>query len=313
MENRQEWLRERKTYIGGSELAAICNVPGCEIKSYNRTPLDIYLSKTTDEIKELTKRDANFEAAYWGTKFEPLVAERYAAECNVEINDSDGLIRHPKYPFIACNIDKWVNNREYILECKTGHFFKKKDWEEQGVFKIPECYHLQVAYYAAICDVPKVDIAVLIGGQDFRIYTYERNKELENKLIKIACNFWRNHIEKRIPPKCVNTKDTFNLFPESHHHEIVAESNIIQKLEELKAAKKEENKIQFVIEKLKVEIQEFMQDYDVLIDDNGNIIATWKNTAPKSLFDLKRFKDEAKDLYLKYTNVAKQSRVFLIK
>ena len=162
-------------------------------------------------------------------------------------------------------------------------------------------------------NVSKVDIAVLIGGQDFRIYTYERNIELEDKLIKIACNFWRNHIEKRMPPKCVNTRDTFNLFPESHHHEIVAESNIIQKLEELKAAKKEENKIQFVIEKLKVEIQEFMRDYDVLIDNNGNIIATWKNTAPKSLFDLKRFKDEAKDLYLKYTNVAKQSRVFLIK
>ena len=73
------------------------------------------------------------------------------------------------------------------------------------------------------------------------------------------------------------------------------------------------NKYQKAIEKLKTEIQEFMRDYDVLIDNNGNVIATWKNTAPKSLFDLKRFKDEAKDLYLKYTNVAKQSRVFLIK
>ena len=116
-----------------------------------------------------------------------------------------------------------------------------------------------------------------------------------------------------MPPKCVNTRDTFNLFPESHHHEIVAESNIIQKLEELKAAKKEENKIQFVIEKLKVEIQEFMRDYDVLIDNQGNVIATWKNSTPRSFFDLKRFKDEAKALYLKYTIVVKQSRVFLIK
>lgn len=311
--NKQEWLKERKTYIGGSELAAICNVPGCEIKSYNKTPLDIYLSKTTDEIKELTKRDANFEAAYWGTKFEPFVAERYAAECNVEINDSYELIRHPKYPFIACNIDKWVNNREYILECKTGHFFKKKDWGEQGAFKIPECYHLQVAYYAAICDVPKVDIAVLIGGQDFRIYTYERNKELEDKLIKIACNFWRNHIEKRIPPKCVNTKDTFNLFPQSNNKQITAKDDIIAKLEELKIAKMSEEQIQKTIEKLKVEIQEFMQDYDVLIDNNGNVIATWKNTAPKSFFDVKKFKEEAKEIYLKYANVAKQSRVFLIK
>ena len=308
MENRQEWLMERKNYIGGSEIAIICG-----LSSFDKTALDVYLSKVNPDIVELTKDDPNYEAAYWGTKQEKIIAERYAEERNVIIQTQPTLIRHPKYPFIACNIDRWVGNREYILECKTAHFYKMKKWGEQGTDEIPESYLVQVAYYAAICDVPKVDIAVLIGGQDFRIYTYERNKELEDKLIKIACNFWHNHIEKRIPPKCINTRDTFNLFPESHHHEIVAESNIIQKLEELKAAKKEENKIQFVIEKLKVEIQEFMRDYDVLIDNNGNVIATWKNTAPKSLFDLKRFKDEAKDLYLKYTNVAKQSRVFLIK
>ena len=199
------------------------------------------------------------------------------------------------------------------MECKTAGFTRGKEWGEEGTDQIPESYLVQVAYYAAICTVPKVDIAVLIGGQDFRIYTYERSKELEDKLIKIACNFWDNHIAKRIPPKCVSTRDTFNLFPQSNYHEIVAESNIIEKLQELKGAKEEESKIQSTIEKLKTDIQEFMRDYDVLIDNNGNVIATWKNSTPRSFFDLKRFKDEAKDLYLKYSSYTKQSRVFLIK
>lgn len=308
MENKQEWLRERKNYIGGSEIAAICG-----LSSFDKTALDVYLSKVNPAIVELTKDDPNYEAAYWGTKQEKIIAERYAEKCNVIIQKQPTLIRHPKYPFIACNIDRWVGNREYILECKTAHFYKMKQWGEQGTDNIPESYLVQVAYYAAICDVPKVDIAVLIGGQDFRIYTYERNKDLEEKLIKIACNFWHNHIEKRIPPKCVNTRDTFNLFPQSNNKQITAKDEILTKLEELKIAKMSEEQVQKTIEKLKVEIQEFMQDYDVLIDENGNVKATWKNTAPKSLFDLKRFKDEAKDLYLKYTNVAKQSRVFLIK
>ena len=74
-----------------------------------------------------------------------------------------------------------------------------------------------------------------------------------------------------------------------------------------------EEQIQKTIERLKVEIQEFMRDYDVLIDDNGNVIATWKNTAPRSIFDLKKFKEEAKEMYLKYASYSKQSRVFLIK
>ena len=304
MENKQEWLRERKNYIGGSDLGAICG-----LNPY-RTALDVYLDKTSDDITEETS-----PAMRWGNLLEDVIAEEYGRISSCRIEQPSQPIIHSKYKFLGANIDRWVISSDlpYILECKTAGFTKSKEWGEQGTDQIPESYLIQVAYYASICNVPKVDIAVLIGGQDFRIYTYKRNKELEEKLIKIACNFWYNHIEKRIPPKCVNTRDTFNLFPQSNYHEIVAEDNIIEKLEELKMAKLAEEQIQETIEKLKVEIQEFMRDYDLLIDNQGNVIATWKNTAPRSFFDLKRFKEEAKELYLKYTNYTKQSRVFLIK
>ena len=300
--NKQQWLRERKNYLGGSDLGAICG-----LNPY-RTALDVYLDKTSDDIEE----DTN-SAMRWGTLLEDVVAKEYAEVTGQTIGIEPNTIYHPSIKFLAANIDRWVGNKKYVLECKTAGFTKAKDWGDSGTDQIPESYLVQVAYYAAICDVPKVDIAVLIGGQDFRIYTYNRNKELEEKLIKIACNFWHNHIEKRIPPKCVSTRDTFNLFPQSNYHEIVAEDNIVKKWEELKAAKEEEIRIADTIEKLKVEIQEFMRDYDVLIDNQGNVIATWKNTAPRSFFDLKRFKDEAKEMYLKYTSHAKQSRMFLIK
>ena len=302
MESKQEWLRERKNYIGGSDLGAICG-----LNPY-RTALDVYLDKTSDDIACETS-----PAMRWGTLLEDTIAKEYAEVTGQTIEIEPNTIYHPEYEFLGANIDRWVGDKEYVLECKTAGFTRGKEWGEEGTDQIPESYLVQVAYYAAICAVPKVDIAVLIGGQDFRIYTYERTKELEDKLIKIACNFWDNHIEKRIPPKCVSTRDTFNLFPQSNYHEIVAESNIIEKLQKLKGAKEEESRIQNTIEKLKTDIQEFMRDYDVLIDNNGNVIATWKNSTPRSFFDLKRFKDEAKDLYLKYSSYTKQSRVFLIK
>lgn len=304
--NKQEWLRERKNYLGGTDLAAVCG-----LNPY-RTALDVYLDKTSDDISEETNA-----AMRWGNLLEDVVAKEYAQVTGYDIEIELNTIYHPEHKFLGANIDRWVdrwvNNGTHILECKTAGFTKAKEWGDSGTDQIPESYLVQVAYYAAICDVPKVDIAVLIGGQDFRIYTYNKNKDLEDKIIKIGVNFWNNHIEKRIPPKCVNTRDTFNLFPQSHHHEIVAESNIMEKLEQLKAAKEEESKIADTIEKLKTDIQEFMRDYDVLIDNQGNVIATWKNTAPRSFFDAKRFKEEAKEMYLKYVNYAKQSRVFLIK
>jgi putative phage-type endonuclease len=302
MENKQQWLRERKNYLGGSDLGAIAG-----LNTY-RTALDVYLDKTSDEIRCETS-----PAMRWGNLLEEAVAEAYSEDTGKMVWKWIQPIKHKEYPFLAANIDRWVGDREYVLECKTAGFNKGKEWGEAGTDQIPESYLVQVAYYASICNVPKVDIAVLIGGQDFRIYTYKRNKELEEKLIKIACNFWHNHIEKRIPPKCVSTRDTFNLFPQSNYQEIVAESNIVEKWEELKSIRQEEERIQSAIEKLKVEIQEFMRDYEVLRDVNGNVIATWKNSAPRSFFDVKRFKDEAKELYLKYTSLAKQSRVFLVK
>jgi len=302
MENRQEWLRERKNYLGGTDLAAIAG-----LNPY-RTALDVYLDKTSSDTREETN-----DAMRWGNLLEDVVAKEYAEVTGQKIEIEPNTIYHPEYKFLGANIDRWVGDKEYVLECKTAGFNKNKEWGDSGTDQIPESYLIQCAFYASVCDVPKVDIAVLIGGQDFRIYTYNRNKDLEDKIIKIGINFWHNHIEKRIPPKCVNTKDTFNLFPQSNYQEIVAEDNIIQKWEELKAAREEESRIQTNIEKLKVEIQEFMRDYDVLIDINGNVIVTWKNTTPKSFFDVKKFKDEAKELYLKYISHAKQSRMFLIK
>lgn len=306
MKNKQEWLRERKNYLGGTDLAAICG-----LNPY-RTALDVYLDKTSDDISEETN-----SAMRWGTLLEDVIAKEYAQVTGYDVEIEPNTIYHPEHKFLGANIDRWVdrwvNNGTHILECKTAGFTKAKEWGDLGTDQIPESYLVQVAHYAAICDVHKVDIAVLIGGQDFRIYTYNRNKDLENKIVKIGINFWHNHIEKRIPPKCVNTRDTFNLFPQSNYHEIVAESNILEKWEQLKTLRAEESRIADTIEKLKTDIQEFMKDYDVLIDNQGNVIATWKNTAPKSFFDVKKFKDEAKELYLKYISHAKQSRMFLIK
>jgi len=302
MKNKQEWLRERKNYLGGTDLAAICG-----LSSY-RTALDVYLDKTSDDIAEETNA-----AMRWGNLLEEAVSKAYSEDTGYAVEIEPNTIYHPKYQFLAANIDRWVGDKEYVLECKTAGFTRGKEWGDVGTDAVPESYLVQVAYYAAICDVPKVDIAVLIGGQDFRIYTYERDKELEEKLIKIACNFWHNHIEKRTPPRCVNTRDTFHLFPQSNYHEIVAEDNILEKWKELKEAREEEVRIADTIEKLKTNIQEFMRDYDVLKDNNGNVIATWKNTAPKSLVNVNKLKEMFKDVYEQCLNTGKQSRMFLVK
>jgi putative phage-type endonuclease len=288
MNDRTKWLEARKTYIGGSDLGAIVGV------NRYKTALDVYLEKTSEHIHEV-----NNDATYWGNVLEEVVAQEYSKRTHLPLKTETTLLRHKEHEFLGANIDRWVGNKEYVLECKTASFMMARDWGEEGTDQIPESYLVQVAHYASICDVPKVDIAVLIGGQDFRIYTYERNREFEEKLIKIAHHFWHNHIEKRIPPKCSNLADTSNLFPVGNHKELTASENITKKIYELKTLKEQESNLHKEIDALKVDIQEFMQDYDILLDNNGSVVATWKNTVPRSFFDTKRLKKECQDIYSK--------------
>lgn len=302
MENKHEWLKERKTYIGGSEISAIIGV------NKYKTAVDVFLDKTTVSITEETNT-----AMRWGNLLEDAIAKAYAEDTGQFVSKCRNVTRHEKYPFLAANIDRWVGGREYVLECKTASYRMAHEWGEEGTDQVPESYLCQVAWYSAITGVPKVDIAVLIGGQDFRIYTYLKNQEFEDKLITIGKNFWLNNIEKNIHPEPSNLHDISSLYPRGNGKEIKANTEIVSSLMELKAMSEEKTGLEKAMDNLKKSIQEYMQDYDILVDENGNILSTWKNTSPRAGIDLKRFKAEHQDLYLQYANYSKSSRVFLVK
>jgi predicted phage-related endonuclease len=62
-----EWLQYRRLGIGGSDLAAICGI------SKWRTPVHVYLEKLGE-----APEDQMSEAAEWGTRLEPLIADKLA-------------------------------------------------------------------------------------------------------------------------------------------------------------------------------------------------------------------------------------------
>jgi putative phage-type endonuclease len=319
MSSREQWLKERKTYIGGSDIGAI--IMGCVIaddresgsttefngKAY-KTAVDVYLDKTSDKIKEI-----NNNATYWGNALEDPVAQAYSKRTGFSIEVEPKLLRHKEYPFIAANIDRWVDGKNHILECKTAGFMMSEYWGEEGTDEIPDSYFYQVAYYAAITGVPKVDIAVLIGGQDFRIYSYIADKEFQDGLIKKAVNFWNDHILARITPKRISTDDVLALYPRGIGTEIVADDIITQKIYSLKEFQNKEKDIVKDIKNLKFDIQDYMKDADILLDNSGKYLATWKNNKPSLKLDAKRLKEEHADLCMQYTAEISGSRTFLIK
>lgn len=295
------WLEERQTYLGGSDIGAVVGV-----NSY-RTPLDIYLSK----VGGLPQTELS-EAAAWGSRLEEVIAEVYAEKTGKLVSKEQNFIRHKDYTFLAANIDRWVGEREYILECKTAGFMMSKEWGgAEYTEEIPPVYYAQVAWYAAICNVCRVDIAVLIGGQDFRIYTYNKDPKFEANLIQAGINFWRNHVEKKIPPSAVNVDDLKVLFPEGKDKAIFASNEINQIIQELKELRAQEKELGVKIDTLKFRIQNFMQEHDTLLDRNGKKLASWKTSAPSKKVDLEMMKTNYPEVFEACLKTSKSSRMFL--
>lgn len=300
MNDRIEFLKRRKQFIGGSDVAALLGM------SHYKTALDLYFDKTSEEVNA----DEISAPAYWGIQLEDIVANEYSKRTGIPIRLEPNTILHPEYPFLGASIDRWAG--DHILECKTAGFMQGKQWGESGTDNIPTAYIFQCAWYAMICNVERVDIAVLIGGNDFRIYTYNKNPALEEKIKEAAISFWNNHIIPRIPPEPISNTDTLKLYENSTFGAtITADEKIYELLNEIKAHKTQIKRLTTIVKNKSTEIFNYMKDAEILLDPQGNPLATWRNQST-TRFDAKAFKAEYNDLYTKYIKNS-NSRVFRLK
>ena len=185
----EEQILNRKTGIGASESACVMNM------SKWSTPYDIYLRKT-----HLEYEDVSSEAAHFGNLLEETVAQEYARRTGVTVRRNNKTLRHSKYPFMLCHLDRVVTGEKKIVECKTASEYLLSSWGEEGTDQIPEEYIIQVHHQMAVTGIDIADIPVLIGGNKLKIYTVHKDDELIDIVISAVVDFWENHVLKGIPP-----------------------------------------------------------------------------------------------------------------
>jgi putative phage-type endonuclease len=188
------FLKVRKTGIGGSDIGAIMG------ENKNKSAYEVYLDKT----EEVEIQCEDNEPIVWGNLLEDPISTRYEQLTNKEQIFVTDTFRHPKYPFLIAHPDRIMPIEKKGLEIKTAGFMSRDLWGESGSQQIPTHYYLQIAHYMLVLDYDSWDIAVLIGGQELRIYTFERLKEADDIILENGINFWENHVLKRNPPTLEN-------------------------------------------------------------------------------------------------------------
>lgn len=299
MDARDDFLKSRATGIGGSDAAAILGL------SRWKSPFQVYQEKRGEAAQ--TPDNASMR---WGRYLEPVVRQAYADDTGRAVRLPDGLVRHQQHTFMIANLDG-VTDDGRVVEIKTAR--TSQGWGEPGSDQVPQEYLLQVQHYMAVTGLVVADVAVLIGGSDFRLYEVPADKELQDMLISAEAEFW-SCVQSGYPPEPTSYADMQAKFGRSSRSDsVLADADVIDALRAIRDLTEQSKSIDSRIEDAKAIVMSAMGEFDTLIDASGAVLATWKASAPAKRLDSAALKDAHPDLYQQFIKTGEPSRRFLIK
>ncbi len=343
--DRENWLRERKKGIGGSDVAAVLGL------SPWRTPLDVFNDKTAETVDEKPQSDA----AHFGTILEDVVADEFARRTGFKVvRFNKTLTQNPGchgggVGWARANLDRVIVNpaiaktvrfateashalqtkcftrglwltTDSILECKTASAYASDQWgpsQEAEIkageivteHKIPIYYETQVQWYLGLTGAKVCYVAVLIGGNDFRIYAVKPDRELFEAICEKCWAFWSGHVLTGEPPAATNVEDVRKLFAKDSGEMVEATNEVATTIGELRTVKAR-------IKELKDEQEALEQSLIVALGERtgfligGEKAVTYK-TQTVNRFDTTAFKKADPATYAEYvkTNTTRVLRV----
>jgi len=181
-----EQYAARARGIGSSDAAAALG-----LNPY-RQPIELWQEKS-GQVAPF----AGNEATRWGQLLEPAIRQEYAERTGRAVRLPAETLVHPVHAFMLAHPDGVTDDRR-LYEGKTARY--PDGWGEPGTDQIPQHYLIQVQHALFVTALPVADVAVLIGGQDFRLYEVPADPELQEMLIAGEFDFWQ-HVVRGEPPE----------------------------------------------------------------------------------------------------------------
>jgi putative phage-type endonuclease len=263
----------RAAGIGGTDISAIVGLHP------QRDAFSVYAQKAgllDDVIDETNHR------AKWGTKLQRVIAEAWSETTGKPHEWIDRTLQGQAADFQIYTPDaRSVAPRDQRgLEVKTAGLDQGRHWGESGSAVIPDHYAAQCAWYMSAANVDLWDVALLIAGSDFRIYTVHRDRELEAMLLESAAEFWHGHVLTRRPPApgsgAASAEALKRMFPRNVEALRVATDHEAGLIENLRAARDRFDAAEEEKKALEHALQLAIGDAEGLVYAGGKV--TWKKS-----------------------------------
>lgn len=184
---RADWLRERKTGLGSSDIAGVLG------QSSWASAYSIWWDKVRPDVN--TEDDGGTEQMRWGQLLEPVIADEWSQRTGVETSRL-GLSRSVDRPWQMASPDRMTADGG-VLEVKTCSAWDRDEWDKDT---IPLKYLLQVTHQMDVLGVGHGHVAVLIGGAELLLFDVALDTEIVEVIRSRGAAFWRL-VESKTPPE----------------------------------------------------------------------------------------------------------------
>ena len=298
--SKEQWLRYRKQGIGGSDVSCLLGI------NQWKSEIELWLDKTNQTNAPVEEN----EAIQWGTIMEPIIRNHFAEVTGKAVVELKAMLQHPEHPFMLADVDGVTvddSGNLAILEIKTASEFKRSDWEEG----VPAYYQTQVQHYLCVTGIQKAYVAVLIGGNSFRIFEVDADAEIQDMLIAVEKNFW-NKVQNMIRPEMDGSDAAKNLLDSLYRggieETIVMPDDAIEYVDAYIEACAEEDNAKAKKQDAANHIKEFLGDYDKATCLGHSI--SWKPVTSERL-DSKSLRENEPEIYAKYCKSSTSRRFTL--
>ncbi len=282
--NREQWLKDRRTGIGGSDVAGILGI------SPWTSPYKVWEEKTGRVPLDEKPRDLAHELRLqFGSQIEDVIANIYSRVTGRSLRKLEGISRHPQYPMLLGSFDRLVVGERRGVEIKSEVLFVDK-FGDPGTNEVPEFYASQCALYMAISDVDVWDVALMHGGAWKGIYPLERDPETERTMIDFLVDWWNRHVVADVPPPIDGSDDCARYLAKQYERNVLpladAGSLESENARELVRVRKEIADLEDTESTLVNLLKDAIGEREGIRGDFGRI--TWKRTKDSRVTDYQK-------------------------
>lgn len=276
-----EWLTLRRQGLGASEVPAILG-----LDPY-KTPFQLWLEKTG----QLPVVASDSPQSRVGRFAESMIASLYEDTTGESVITVDP-VQHDTLPFLFASADRAVIGGEALVPSRLVEIKNRgglpKGWGESGTQEIPESVYIQTAIQSACYKIPRVDVAALLGGNDFRVYPLEIPDWLAQDLLEQVDYWWAEHVVKGIEPPITGAGASEYLAKKwkSHRDELLEVPAFDSTLLQLFDVRDKIAELETVKEDLEVQIKATIGDAAGLIVPGVGKV-TWKKAKDSTSTDWK--------------------------